>query len=109
MSGASDDSWVARLIAGRASAPPRTGLDARVAVVVEDERSVLRIDDGRICVDDGAEVEVEVPLSAAQALAVAAGELSLAVAYMRGDVKPVGSSGALAVFLEVVEDPATWA
>ena len=109
MSGDTDDSWVGRLMAGRATAPLRAGLDARVAVLVEDQRSVLRIRGGRVGVDEsGDEAEAEVPLSASQAEAVATGELSLAVAYMRGDVKPVGSSGALAVFLEVVEDPATW-
>lgn len=103
--------WVEGLLAGSERVPPRAGLDARVALIVDGARTVLDIRDGRFApvADGGAEPAVEVPLSAEQVDAIAAGELSLAVAYMRGDIKPVGSTGALAVLIEVVEDPATWA
>lgn len=110
-----DVQWAADLVAASATASPRPGLDARVAVTVGSESPVLLdIRDGRIVDATAAEagrtdVDVEVPLSPEVFEAAATGELSLAVAYMRGDVKPVGSTGALAVFLEVVEDPTTWA
>ena len=103
--------WVEGLLAGSERVPLRPGLDARVALTVDGARTVLDIRDGRFTPVAGTEGEpaVEVPLTGEQVEAIAAGALSLAVAYMRGDIKPVGSTGALAVLIEVVEDPATWA
>ena len=108
MSGVLDERWIGRLVEATADLPPRPGLDTRVALVVGDDRVVLDITDGRVTGAVDGEARIELPLTPEQLDAVAFGELSLAVAYMRGDVKPVGPSGALAVLLEVVEDPATW-
>jgi putative sterol carrier protein len=103
--------WEQRLVAGSGAAPARPGVDARVAVRLGTTvRRVLDIRDGRVvAVGDGdTEADVELPLTADQLSALAAGELSLARAYMRGDLKPVGSSGAVAVAVEVFEDDQTW-
>ena len=107
---ADDAAWVERLAQASSGSAARPGLDARVAVALAGgPPAVLDIRDGRVAgIADGA-AEVEVPLTAEQVQAFGGGEVSLAVAYMRGDVKPVGSTGALAVFIEVVDDPATWA
>jgi putative sterol carrier protein len=102
--------WITRLVEGSATAEARPGLDARIALCEgRTTRHVLEIRDGRI-VDAGSEADadVELTLTGAQWLAVAAGELSLARGFMRGDVKPVGATGALAAALEVLEDPRTW-
>ena len=107
---AADQGWVARVVEASSGAAARPGLDARVALAIDGDRAVFDIRDGRITAPAGpdAEPEVEVPLTAEQVAELAAGGVSLAVAYMRGDIKPVGSSGALAVLIEVVDEPATW-
>lgn len=101
--------WCERLIAASSDAPTRAGLDARVALCLgSTTRRVLEIRDGRIVAVDEGDAAVELPLTAAQLEAIAAGQLSLARAYMRGDLKPVGSSGAVLVAVEVFEDGRTW-
>lgn len=104
-----DDAWVQALVHGSAGAPARPGLHADVALCVDGaERRVLEIRDGRVVGTTDDEAQVELPLTGAQLAALVAGELSLARDYMRGDVKPVGSSGALAVAVEVLDDERTW-
>lgn len=104
-----DDAWVQALVDGSADAPARPWLHARVGLCVDGgERRVLEILDGRVVGTTGGEAQVELPLTAAQLAALVAGEGSLARDYMRGDVKPVGSSGALAVAVEVLDDERVW-
>jgi alkyl sulfatase BDS1-like metallo-beta-lactamase superfamily hydrolase len=109
---ASEPAWLDRLRRAADAGPARAGLDARVALALDGaDRAVLDIRDGRVAgvAEPGGEPEVELPLTAEQVDALAAGQVSLAVAYMRGDIKPVGSSGALAVLIEVLDEPDTWA
>lgn len=109
MSSPLPDGWVDRLVAGSARTPARPGLAATLALCVgPDEPTVLEIRDGQVVGTSDGEAQVELPLTAAQVEALADGTLSLARAYMRGDVKPVGSSGAIAVVVEVFEDDGTW-
>ena len=85
----------------------RTGLPGRsvVALALDGEESVVEIVDGRVSMaDEEAEAAVTVPLTSRQLASFLAGDDSLARAYMRGDVKPVGSSGALLAVVEVLED-----
>lgn len=101
--------WVDRLVTGSARTPARPGLAATVAVCVgSDERVVLEIRNGQVVGTSDVEAQVELPLTAAQVEALTDGSLSLARAYMRGDVKPVGPSGAIAVVVEVFEADGTW-
>lgn len=101
--------WVEALVAGSAGGPARAGLDATVALAVGSaDPVVLDIGDGRILGPSGSEAQVVIPLTDEQFESLAAGTWSLATAYMRGDVKPVGSSGALLVAVEVLEDRRSW-
>ena len=101
--------WCEQLLATSANTAPRPGLDARIALCLgSTTRRVLDIRGGQVVAVDEGEAEVELPLTAAQLEAIAAGRLSVARAYMRGDLKPVGSSGAVLVAVEVFEDERTW-
>lgn len=64
------------------------------------------IADGRVTgpVDDDVEAGVRVPLTGAQLTALIDGSESLAQAFMRGDVKPEGSTGHLLPLVELFED-----
>ena len=53
----------------------------------------------------GGEPAVTVPLTAAQLQAMADGSQSMAQAFMRGDIKPEGSTRALLALIELFEDP----
>ena len=99
------DGLVDALVAATADrvSPGRSG---RIAIATGKTRAVgMEITDGRVVgpVDvDGAEVRI--PVTAAQLAAFTAGDESLAQAYMRGDVKPEGSTRALLALVDVLED-----
>jgi hypothetical protein len=91
----------------------RAGLPGRavVALTVDDDpQAVFEIVDGRVSGPaDGDDVGVTVPLRSEQLASFVAGDDSLARAYMRGDVKPVGSTGPLLAVVELLEDGAVLA
>jgi hypothetical protein len=79
--------------------PGGSGVVGLVITGGEPERTVATwvVDDGRlvsISVDGGPDVEVTVPVSRVHAEAMVSGGLDPAAAYMRGDLKPEGSSRA---------------
>lgn len=85
----------------------RSGLPGRVVATLslDGAETAIEIVDGRVTGAAPAdEAAVTVPLKSGQLSAFLAGDDSLARAYMRGDVKPVGSSGALLAVVEVLED-----
>lgn len=101
--------WVDALVTGSAEAPARPGVDATIALCLgTSQRRVLAIRDGRVVGEADGDAQVEIPLTESQLEALVAGRLSLARAYMRGDIKPVGSSGAILVAAEVFEDDRIW-
>lgn len=87
--------------AGR-SAAPTSGV---VALRVDGAEIGLEIVDGRV-VGPGAvgEAGVAVPLTGGQLRAIVEGSLSLAQAFMKGDVKPEGATGPLLALIELFED-----
>ncbi len=97
------DEWVAEMIAAHAERPAVPGLSGVVGLGVGKKVAVVvSITDGRITgsVDlsgagDDVEPGVTIPFSGAQVEAWQSGELDLSEAYMMGDLKPVGSTGAL--------------
>jgi hypothetical protein len=104
-----DQGWVERLVAGTTGVPARPGLDATVALTAGTAgRVVFEVRDGRVVGPSPGPADIEIPVTEEQLAGLEAGEVSLATAYMRGDIKPVGPSGALLVAVEVLEDPRTW-
>lgn len=99
------DGWVAGLV----DASLRVEVAGRRSGVVEftigkTERAVIEIADGRVVgVGDDHAIDVSIPTTVEQLSALIDGSESLAQAYMRGDIKPVGSTGALLALVELFE------
>ena len=101
------DGWVEAV--AEASAPRAgTGRSGVVAIAVgKTKRAVLPIVDGEVRPDGAAgdvEPDVTIPVTAKQLDALIAGDESLAQAFMRGDIKPEGATGALLAAVELFED-----
>jgi putative sterol carrier protein len=79
-----------------------------VAITIgKSKRAVLDIVDGEVRGVEPAVAEepaVTVPVTAKQLAAVIDGDESLAQAFMRGDIKPVGATGPLLAAVELFED-----
>lgn len=106
--GVLNDAWIAGLVEASAGLADVAGHSGVVAVTIgKNQRAVLDIVDGRVVgrgsVDD---VAVTVPVTTAQLDDYTTGVASMATDYMRGDVKPVGSTGAFLALLELFENPA---
>ena len=101
------EAWVDRLVAASAGVEPAGARSAVVAVTIgKAEQAVLQIADGRVVgPGDEAAIDLTIPTTAEQLAAFADGSESLARSYMRGDVKPVGSTGALLALVELLEAP----
>jgi hypothetical protein len=102
------EEWVAGLVeaSGRAVTPC-----IRSAVVEftigRKASTAVEIVDGRVVGPAGdAEPGLSVPVTADQLASFVDGSESMARAYMRGDLKPVGSTGALLAIISLFEDPA---
>ena len=80
---------------------------ARIGQAIRDGRVVGPADSAGPSGTDGAggEPAVTVPVTAAQLQAMADGSQSMAQAFMRGDLKPEGSTRALLALIELFEDP----
>ena len=113
------ESWVDRAISSSAALAEPGPRSAAVAMTIgKTRRAELDIVDGRVVAGrvfgdgagggagsiDDASVGVTVPVTEDQLAAFADGSQSLARAYMEGDVKPVGSTGALLALVELFED-----
>lgn len=101
-----DDRWIADLVAASADLDP-ADRSAVVAVTIgKSQQAVLSIVEGRV-VGSGADddVAVTVPVTSEQLGSFVDGSASVAKAYMRGDLKPVGSTGAFLALVELFENP----
>ncbi len=107
----SPDAFVASAVAASAgrSSVPASGL---VTLAVNGSTIGLEIRNGRVIGPAPAsadtaspEPSVTVPVSAATLQAMAEGSQSMAQAFMRGDLKPEGSTRALLALIELFEDP----
>ncbi len=102
MSDLFSESWCREVSASLADLPGGPGGSGVVQFVVtggDPDRVHLTwvLDEGRVAgvsTEADAEPQVVVPMSRPVAEQIVAGELDPAVAYMRGDLKPEGSSGA---------------
>ena len=116
MSGVLSPDWCASVSSALADVEPGPGGSGVVEVVVTGgeparQSAVLVIDAGRltaISVDgSGPESEVAIPQSRADFEAMVRGELDPAIAFMRGDLKPDGSSRAVFALLSALARPQT--
>lgn len=100
------DEWIdAAIEASRHRASGRSGT---VAMTIGKKTvAVLEIADGRVVASGGSDVEragVTIPVTGAQLSSLIDGSESLAMAFMRGDVKPAGATGPLLAAVELFED-----
>ena len=102
-----DDAWVQSLVQASADLDQAGEHSAVVAVAIgKKQKAVLNIVDGRVTgPGDEDAVAVTVPTTADQLAAFTDGSESMARSYMMGDVKPVGSTGALLAIIELFENP----
>ena len=103
-----DDGWVASLVAASGAIEPVVARSAVVEFTIgKRQQALVELVDGRFTgpADDGAEPDVSLPVTADQLAGFVAGDESMSQAYMRGDVKPVGSTGALLPVLALFDDP----
>ena len=102
------DGWVDALVWASARVEPASARSAVVEFTIgKKTRAAVAIAGGRFVgpAPDGDEPEVSIPSTAAQLATFVDGSESMAQAYMRGDLKPVGSTGALLAVVALFEDP----
>ncbi|MEM9565876.1 MAG: SCP2 sterol-binding domain-containing protein [Actinomycetota bacterium] len=102
-----DEAFAAALTEASASVdPPMTRSAAVEFTIGKTQRLLLDVVDGRIvgAADDDREPDVSIPVTSDQLDGFVAGSESMTQAYMRGDLKPVGSTGALLPVLALFDD-----
>lgn len=98
-----DRAWLNRAMETTADRIP-TGLDGTAAITVGKESLMaLIIEDGRIVGEATGETDCDLPFTARQLEAYLTGDLSPTVEYMRGDLKPTGSTRAILAALDALE------
>ncbi|MFV0260484.1 MAG: hypothetical protein ACK5PP_18785 [Acidimicrobiales bacterium] len=101
----STDDLLDRLVA---ATDGRSGMDGSATVALTPGSGtdlVIIIDGGRVVGSGEAdEVEVTVPLSEGQLDQLLGGDEPLTPEFIRGDLKPVGATGALVRLLELLDD-----
>jgi hypothetical protein len=110
-----DDQFLAGLIKASAAIDAPSGRSATVAITIgKKQRAAFEIVDGQVTGpaaepdsgDGEVEMGVTVPTTAKQLAALVDGSESMAQSYMRGDLKPVGATGAFLALVELFEDEA---
>jgi hypothetical protein len=99
------DAWVEELVEATGDRHGVPGVSGVVGLGHgKKPKIVLEFSDGKVLGPSDAEPEVIIPISKSQLEEWSDGGLKLTVAYMKGDVKPVGSTGALLAALEVLDN-----
>lgn len=114
-----DQAWVDAVVAASDAVEPALATSAVVEFTIgKTKRAALQITDGRVTgpassdtaadgdAEGGSEPEVSIPVTAAQLASFCDGSESMSKAFMRGDLKPVGSTGALLPLFALFDDPA---
>jgi len=98
-----DRTWLASAVT--ASADRRVnGLHGSAQLLIgKVEAITVKIDDGRIVGEAVGTPQCQVSFSKPQAEALVAGELKLSVGYMRGDLKPTGSTAAILALIDALD------
>lgn len=99
-----DQSWLTRAVEISADRPP-TGLHGTGQLLIGKEKQVaVCIQDGRLVGESQGIPDCEMPFSKPQAEAFLDGRLKLSVEYMRGDLKPTGSTAAIVALIDALDD-----
>lgn len=110
-----DQAWIDAVTGASQAVEPALAASAVVEFTIgKTKRAVLQIDEGRVTgaaggpdqPDGGVEPEVSIPVTGAQLASFCDGSESMSKAFMRGDLKPVGSTGALLPLFALFDDPA---
>ncbi|MFT7601545.1 MAG: hypothetical protein ACI8TP_004504 [Acidimicrobiales bacterium] len=102
------DEWVESLVASSTDREPTPGLDGTVTLAIgKKTKATIGIADGLVIGPASEPADIQVPFTAKLLDAWAAGEISLSVAYMKGDLKPVGPTRAILAFLSAFDDDKT--
>ena len=97
--------WVASLVEASSERTPVPGLDGVVELAIGKTTSAtIEISDGVVLGSSDKTAEVQVPFTKKQLEAWATGDFAPSVAFMKGDLKPVGSTGPLLALLAVLDD-----
>jgi len=104
-----DESWIQQMAHASAGRPDPAIGGGIVTLAVGKTKSVTFVIDGgqvRSVGHDDSELlpSVRVPLKGAQVDSLLSGSQSLAQSFIRGDIKPVGATGALVGLVELFED-----
>ncbi len=98
-----DADWLNAAIASSADRQP-TGLHGSAALLRgKAPLLTIRTEDGRIVGEAAGTPECDLPFTQGQIDAFRAGELKLAVAYMRGDLKATGSTAAIIAVIDALD------
>ena len=98
-----DADWLDAAIASSADRQP-TGLHGSGALLRGKTPLLsIRTEDGRIVGESDGPAECVFPFTQGQIDAFRAGELKLAVAYMRGDLKATGSTAAIIAVIDALD------
>ncbi len=102
-----DETWVAALVKASAAVAPGLARSGLVEFsIAKSQTATVAIEDGRVTGLAGTgEPDVSIPTTGDQLRAFMDGTESLAQAYIRGDLKPVGSIGVFLAVVELFEDP----
>ncbi len=98
-----DQEWLDQAIEATA-ARVETGLAGTAAILIGKTVQIsFGIADGRIVALGDGEPACELPFTKVQMESYLAGEMKLAVAYMRGDFKPTGSTGSILAAIDALD------
>ncbi|NNE97244.1 MAG: hypothetical protein HKN24_14585 [Acidimicrobiales bacterium] len=98
-----DQGWLDAAIEASKDREP-TGLHGSARLMLgKAELLTVQIEDGRVVGPAAVVAECEVPFSPSQVEALAEGSLNLAVEYMRGDLKPTGSTAAIVAVIDALD------
>ena len=98
-----DEAWLRDAVAASTDRAP-TGLHASASLLVGKTAHVaITVDDGRIVGTADGTPECELPFSKVQAQDFVDGRFNVAVAYMRGDFKPTGSTAAILAAIDALD------
>lgn len=98
-----DQSWLRSAIE-RSAHRTSTGLDGSALLLVgKAEQITVCVEDGRVVGEAAGTPECTMSFSKTQAAAFLAGQLKLSVEYMRGDLKPTGSTAAVVAVIDALD------
>lgn len=98
-----DQAWLEQAVTALADRPA-TGLDGTADLLIGKTVQIsVQVEDGRIVGSASGIAECQFPFTKVQVESFVAGEMKLAVNYMRGDLKPTGSTAAILAVIDAMD------